>query len=428
MAAQKGTGQGMARTGKLSAVEVAKAKGPSVLHDGGGLYLRVSPAGKKAWVFRFQIDGKRRDMGLGPFPDISLSEARERATVHRKRSQDGKDPLAHRKAEELADRVSAAKGRTFREVAADYIAKNKSGWRSPKSLLQWENTLAAYAFPIFGDLPASAIDTGLVVQALEPIWKIKPETANRVRGRIEAILDSATVQGFRAGPNPAQWRGTLAHILPAPSKVKRRQHLAALPFDEVPGFMAELRGKAATSALALQFAILTAARTGEALGATWGELDLDAKIWSIPADRMKAERDHRVPLSQAALDILSSALPLALQRDGMAVPAAPVFPGHRRALALSNMAMLMLLRRMKRTDITAHGFRSSFRDWASERTAFPRDVVEMALAHAVENKTEAAYRRGDLFEKRRLLMAAWATFCCTAPAAANVVQINAQAG
>jgi integrase len=405
----------MAQIGKLSAVEVAKAKGPAVLHDGGGLYLRISPTSSKAWVFRFQLDGKRRDMGLGPFPDISLSEARRRATDHRNQRRDGIDPLEAKAAQRQAQRLASAKGRTFQECAVEFIEKHRAGWRNAKHRQQWENTLATYVYPTLGELAVSAIDTGLVVQVLDPIWTTKPETASRVRGRIEAVLDAATVRGFRQGPNPAQWKGNLAHILPARSRVRRVEHHAALPFDETPAFLAAVRSRQGMAARALEFAALTAARTGEVLGARWSEIDLPARVWAVPADRMKMEREHRVPLSDAALDVLEKVKPLALTTEGVPNPAAPVFPGPRRALPMSDMTMLMLLRRMKRDDLTTHGFRSTFRDWAAERTSYPREVVEMALAHAIGNKVEAAYRRGDLFEKRRQLMIDWANFCTVEP-------------
>jgi integrase len=414
----------MAHTGKLSAVEVAKAKGPAVLHDGGGLYLRVSPTGSKAWVFRFQLAGKRRDMGLGPFPDISLAEAREKATAHRKQCHEGIDPLDAKAAQQQAQRLSAARGRNFREMAEEFIARNEAAWRNAKHRQQWRNTLATYVYPTLGELPVAAIDAGLVVQVLDPIWAEKPETASRVRGRIEAVLDAATVRGFRQGPNPAQWKGNLAHILPARARVRKVAHHAALPIDDVPAFLAALRGRPGMAAWALEFVIFTAARTGEALGARWGEIDLTAKVWAVPAGRMKAGREHRVPLSDAACAVLEKVRPFALMTDAKPDPAAPVFPGPRRALPMSNMTMLMLLRRMKRADLTAHGFRSTFSDWAAERTAYAREVVEMALAHAVENRVEAAYRRGDLFEKRRRLMADWAHFCETPPATGEVVPLR----
>jgi integrase len=416
----------MARIGKLSAVEVQKVKGPAVLHDGGGLYLRISPAGSKAWVFRFQLDGKRRDMGLGPYPDISLAEARRRATEHRNQRRDGIDPLDAKTAQRQAQRLAIAKGRSFRECAAEFIEKNRAGWRNAKHRQQWENTLETYVYPTLGNLPVSAIDTGLVVQVLDPIWIEKPETAGRVRGRIEAVLDAATVRGFRQGPNPAQWKGNLAHILPPRAKVRKVVHHAALSFGEMPVFLTALRDREGMAARALEFTVLTAARTGEVLGARWREMDMDlaARVWTVPADRMKAGREHRVPLSDAAIAVLEEVRPLALTMDGKPDPEAPVFPGPRRALPMSNMTMLMLLRRMNRGDLTAHGFRSTFSDWAAERTAYPREVVEMALAHAIGNKVEAAYRRGDLFEKRRQLMAAWAEFCGAPQVTGDVVTLR----
>lgn len=414
----------MARTGKLSAIEVTRAKGPAVLHDGGGLYLRVSATGAKSWVFRFQLDGKRRDMGLGPFPDISLAEARAKAAAHRKQRHEGVDPLDAKAAHRQAQRVSVAKGRTFRECAVEYIEKHRAGWRNAKHRQQWENTLATYVYPSLGELPVAEIDPGLVVQTLDPIWATKPETASRVRGRIEAVLDAATVRGFRQGPNPAQWKGNLAHVLPAPAKVRRVEHHAALPIDDMPQFLTALRAREGMAARALEFAILTAARTGEALGARWREIDFDGKIWTVLADRMKAGREHRVPLSDAALAVVNQVRPLALMRDGEPDSTAPVFPGLRRALPLSNMVFLMLLRRIGRGDLTAHGFRSTFSDWAAERAGYPREVVEMALAHAIENRVEAAYRRGDLFQKRRQLMDAWARYCDTVPVDASVVPIS----
>ena len=336
------------------------------------------------------------------------TEARGRATEHRKLRHDGIDPLEAKEAQRQAQRLSAAQGRAFREVAEEFIARNEVGWRNAKHRQQWRNTLATYVYPVLVELSVAAIDSGLVIQVLDPIWTEKPETAGRVRGRIEAVLDAATVRGFRRGPNPAQWKGNLAHILPARARVRKAAHHAALRFDEMPAFLTNLQARSGMAARALEFAIYTAARTGEVLGATWSEVDLDAKVWTIPAERMKAGREHRVPLAGPALMLLEKLRSLALMRNGAPDPAAPIFPGPRRALPMSNMTMLMLLRRMKRDDLTAHGFRSTFSDWAAERTAYPREVVEMALAHAVENKVEAAYRRGDLFEKRRKLMEAWA--------------------
>ena len=403
----------MARTGKLSAVEVAKAKGPAVLHDGGGLYLRVSRTATKSWVFRFQRDGRRRDMGLGPYPDISLAEARAKASSHRKQVHDGIDPLDAKETQRRAERIFLAKDRTFREVAEEFISRNQTSWRNAKHRQQWRNTLQAYVYPVLGDFPVAEIDTGLVVQVLDPIWTEKPETASRVRGRIETVLDAATVRGFRTGSEPGTMEGQSGSYSASAGKVRRVKHHAALPFDDMPEFLAEVRRRPGIAARALEFTILTAARTAEVLGACWREIDWAAKVWTIPGERMKAGREHRVPLTEEALRVLETVRPLALLRNGEPDPAAPLFPGPRRALPLSNMTMLMLLRRMKRKDVTTHGFRSTFSDWAAERTAYPREVVEMALAHAIESKVEAAYRRGDLFAKRRGLMVDWAEFCST---------------
>ncbi len=403
----------MARIGKLKAVEISKAKGPGVLHDGGGLYLRVSGTGAKSWVFRFQIGGKRRDMGLGSYPDISLAEARGLAAEHRKQRHGGIDPLQAKTAQRQAELLAAARDRTFRQCAIEFIDKNRSGWRSAKHRQQWERSLGAYAYPVLGDLPVSAIDMGLVVQALDPIWSDKPETASRVRGRIEAVLDAAIVHGYREGPNPAQWRGNLAHILPSSGKVRRIMHHAALPFDDMPAFLAGLRARAGMAARALEFLIFTAARPSEAAGARWGEIDFKTKMWTIPAERMKAGRAHRVPLSDPALVVLVSIRPLALMQDDTPLPTAPIFFGPKRARPLSTASLLRLLCRMDRGDVTPHGFRSCFRDWCAERTNFPSEVAEMALAHRVADAVERAYRRGDLFEKRRQLMEAWGRFCET---------------
>src|SRR5262249_22980508 len=279
-------------------------------------------------------------MGLGPYPDISLAEARRRATEHRNQRREGIDPLDAKAAQRRAHRLVVAKGRTFRECAVEFVEKNSVGWRNAKHRQQWKNTLATYVYPILGDLPVSEIDTGLILQVLDPLWAKKPEAASRVRGRMEAVLDAATVRGFRQGPNPAQWKGNLAHILPAHAKVRKVVHHAALPFDEIPEFLSILRNRSGMAARALEFAVLTAARTGEVLGARWGEIDLTMKVWTVPVNRMKAGRDHRVPLSDAVLAVLDEVRPLALARDGKPDPAAPVFPGPRRALPMSNMTML----------------------------------------------------------------------------------------
>jgi integrase len=401
----------MARTiGKLTALAVAKAK-PGYLSDGGGLYLRIGEGAAKSWVFRYRVDGKLHEMGLGPQHSVSLAEAREKALAQRKLRLAGSDPIAARKAARMITKLADASTMTFRQCAEAYIASHKAGWRNTKHAAQWPSTLATYVNPIFGDLPVQAIDVGLVMKTLRPIWETKTETASRVRGRIESVIDWATASGHRQGENPARWRGHLENLLPKKTKVRRVEHHAALPYAEIGGFMAELQEEG-IAARALEFAILTAARTGEVIGARWGEINVGDRLWTVPGERMKAGKEHRIPLSDAALAVLE-AMQMVRQAGDF------VFPGGKARRPIGNMAFL-LLRRMGRGDLTVHGFRSSFRDWAAERTRFPAEVAEMALAHTVSDKVEAAYRRGDMFQKRRQLMDAWARFC-TAPAVAGEV-------
>ena len=407
----------MARTGKLTALKTDKVKASGYYGDGGGLFLQVSRYGTKSWVFRFKANGRLREMGLGSLDTYSLAEARERARNCRKLRDEGKDPIEERNAARLAVKLEATKAITFEQCAERHIAAHRAGWRNGKHRDQWSSTLETYVNPIIGALPVQAIDTTLVMKAVEPIWNEKPETASRVRGRIEAILDWATARGFRAGENPARWRGHLDKLLPKKTKVRRIEHHAALPYREIAAFVAELRSQEGIAARALEFAILTAARTGEVIGARWDELDLADRLWTVPAERMKADKEHRVPLSDAAIAILED---LQRVRQGDYV-----FPGGRAGRPISNMAMTMTLRRMGRGELTVHGFRSSFRDWAAERTGFPAEVAEMALAHAVSDKVEAAYRRGDLFQKRRQLMDAWARYCATPAPAGKVVSFAA---
>jgi len=404
----------MPRTvGKLTALTVGRPLKPGMYADGAGLYLQVTGAGAKSWVFRFSLHGKAREMGLGSLSAVSLADARTKAAECRRLRQDGMDPIDARKARREQAALDAAKSLTFKEASARYIASHKAGWRNEKHVTQWENTLATYAEPVIGRLSIQAIDTAVVLKVLEPIWKTKPETASRVRGRIEAILDWAKVRGLRQGENPARWRGHLDHLLPAKAKVRRVKHHAALPYAELPDFIAKLRSQEGVAARALEFTVLTAARTGDTIGAVWDEVNTSDKAWTVPGERMKAGREHRVPLSSRALAIL---------RDDHDLRTSDyVFPGGKANKPLSNMAMTEVLRRMGRGDITVHGFRSTFRDWAAERTNFPSEVVEMALAHAVGDKVEAAYRRGDLFEKRRRLMAEWATYCNTPTAVTRKV-------
>ncbi len=422
---------GMAREiDKLTPAGVRNAKKPGLYGDGAGLYLNVGPTGGKSWLFRYMLNGRAREMGLGPLHTIGLAEARERAQAARKLKLDGMDPLATREAEKQRRAEEAAKAISFKKAAEGYIKAHRPGWRNDKHAWQWQQTLDAHVYPVIGDLSVGSVDTGHVTRILEPIWTTKAETAARVRGRIEVILDFATTHGWRTGANPARWKGHLQNVLPSRAKVAKVEHHAALPWREMGAFMAKLEKQDGTARLALQFIILTAARTNEVIGATWGEMDLatprrvtigrddDGKpivetvggLWTVPGDRMKAGKGHRVPLSGPALDVLHEAAKL---RRGDS-PSDPVFPGGKGATSskgLSNVAMLMLLRRMEHGDLTVHGFRSTFRDWCAEATRYPRELAEAALAHTLDSKTEAAYQRGDLLEKRRRLMADWATFC-----------------
>lgn len=402
----------------LSAVAVTKQKKPGYHGDGGGLYLQVSPAGTKSWIFRFKRHGRSREMGLGSLDALSLAEARDKAAECRRQVLDGLDPIEARNSMRTQNRLEAAKAMTFEECAKAYIGAHRESWKNAKHASQWENTLASYVHPVFGSLPIQSVDTALVMKALEPIWKTKTETATRLRGRVESILDWAKVRGVRSGENPARWKGHLDNLLPARSKVQAVEHHPALPYAEAGAFMHALRDEVGTAARALEFLILTAARTGEVIGATWAEIDLEQKIWTVPPERMKSKREHRVPLSPAAMKVLT-AMHAARRSDY-------VFPGMKPDKPLSNMAMLKLLQRMKRGDLTAHGFRSTFRDWAAERTSYPGEVAEAALAHVVGDKVEAAYRRGDLFEKRRRLMVEWARYCSTVAPSAAVVPIRAE--
>ena len=385
--------------------------------DGGGLYLLVRPTGARFWLFRYKpTGGKMREMGLGPASGqdaVSLADARAKATDLRLMLRSGKDPLEERAkdAAEAAAQAQAAaiRQRTFKEVANALMDAKEAGWRNDKHRKQWRRTLDQFAFPVFGDMPVSEIGTDHIMDVLQPIWQRIPETASRLRGRIEAVLDFAKARKWREGENPAQWRGHLSHLLPAVSKVARVEHHAALPWAEMGAFMKELRQREATSARALEFAILTAARTGEVLGARWCEIDLGKRVWTVPGDRMKAGREHRVPLTSAAVAVLEAMAAVRPKEDPNGE--AFVFPGAKKGSPLSQMAMLILLRRMDRADITAHGFRSTFRDWVAESTAFAGEIAEAALAHVVGDKVEAAYRRGDLFDKRRKLMEAWADYC-----------------
>jgi integrase len=332
----------MARTiNRLSHRKVETLKEPGMHSDGGGLYLQVTQGSdstpRKSWLFRYAVSGRERQMGLGPLSDVPLAEARDRALAARELRRAGKDPITEREAARAEASLVAAKAMSFDDCATAYIAAHRAGWRNLKHAAQWSSTVATYCSPVFGKLPVQHVDVGLVMKAIEPLWATKPETAGRVRGRIERILDWAKVRGFRDGENPARWRGHLDHLLPARGKVRRVKHHAALPYAEIPAFVTALRGRDAVAARALEFAVLTAGRTSEVLGATWSEIDLDARLWTVPAERMKAGREHRVPLGDRTLEILRGMM-AAKQNDH-------IFYGDRRAI-LSNMSLLMLLRRM----------------------------------------------------------------------------------
>ena len=389
---------------KLTARKVETAK-PGKYSDGGNLYLIVSQTGARKWVLRFTWRGRAKEMGLGSAASVLLADAREKAANARRKIAQGLNPIDERKRDDGIP--------TFGEMADDVRQTLSAGFRNEKHKAQWKSTLENYAAP----LRAKAVDTIVtddVLAVLKPIWSTKAETASRVRGRIEKVLDAAKAKGFRGGENPARWRGHLDHLLPKPSKLARGHH-PAMPYEEVAGFIAELRKREASAALALELCILTAARSGEVLGMRWPEIDFDKKIWTVPAERMKAGREHRVPLSPRAVAILRK---LEKVKFGEFV-----FAGQARNKPLSNMAMEMVLRRMKIEDATVHGFRSSFRDWAGNVSNFPREVTETALAHVIGDKAEQAYRRSDALEKRRKLMEAWAGYC-EPKTTANVVQIR----
>lgn len=406
---------------KATALTAAKVKAaaPGRYGDGNGLYLFVRSADARFWVFRYTRAGKMREMGLGRAgaddSAVTLAEARTKAADLTKVVRAGIDPLDQRDIEAALAAAEAQQAAirsiSFRTVTERYLEAHEKTWRNPKHRQQWRNTLDTYANPHFGDLPVGDVGTEHVLAALEPIWRAKPETATRVRGRIESVLDYATAREWRSGENPARWRGHLANLLPARGKVAPVEHHAALPWSQIGDFLPALKAQAGVAAKALLFTILTAARSGEVLGARWGEIDLAAKVWTVPAARMKAHREHRVPLSEAAVTVLAGMATLRTVDSAEAF----VFPGAQPHRPLSIMAMAMVLRRMKHGGLTVHGFRSTFRDWVGEATGTPREVAEAALAHSLADKTEAAYARGDLFAKRRRLMDQWAKFCSQPP-------------
>ncbi len=420
---------------RLSAQKVERQKSKAFLSDGGGLYLRCEGEHSKTWIFRYTTNGKTHDMSLGSVRDFSLAVARTRAAECRRLRADGIDPLSHRNAQRAAQRVSEAKLVTFPTAAERFIAANRSGWRNVKHADQWEATLETYAYPVLRtDMPIQAVDTSLVLKVLEPIWSAIPETANRVRGRIEAIIDAAKARGEYQGENPARWKGHLATLLPKRSKIRKKQNHPALPFARMPEFMSDLRACEGIATAALEFQILTASRPGNVLHLKWSEIERVPAIWLIAGDHMKNEQDHKVPLSRAALDVLDRMEKL---RSGDYV-----FFGAKSGRPLSDAAQSALIDRMNTHNLSGgkekwidpksgrvivpHGFRSTFRTWGSEKTSFAREVLEKALAHTVGDETERAYDRGDLFDKRRKLMDAWARFATSDPAkSADVLRFDA---
>lgn len=398
---------------RLNARSAATIKKLGRHADGGGLYLSISPNGGRRWTFLYRWHGKPTELGFGSARDVTLADARRLA-------EEARALLAKRPAINPKDARKSAVGATFRDCAHRYIAAHETSWRNAKHRAQWKSTLSSYVYPVFGSLPVDAVDTGLVTKVIEPLWSTKPETAGRVRGRIESVLDWAKVNGFRQGENPARWKGHLELVLPKRSKMKRVRHHPALPYDEMPTFMAELREREGQSARALEFLALTAARTEATIGALLSEVDFDEKIWTVPPDRAGTKmmeedaKPRRVPLSDRVIKLLKS-LP---REEGNPF----LFIGANVGKPLSNMAMLELMREM-RPGFVPHGLRSTFKDWCAETTNYPNEVSEAALWHTVADKVEAAYRRGDLFEKRRKMMQAWATFCST-PKASKVVQFS----
>jgi integrase len=404
------------RRDKLTAISIRRKRDPGLYHDGAGLYLQVTEYETQSWIFKFTLKGRARQMGLGSTELISLAEARHKRDDARRLLLDGIDPIEARRSARQAHQLAVVEAVSFKQAAMSYMTANEAGWRNAQHAHQWPDTLSRYVYPVLGALSVQAIDTTLVLKVLEPIWHEKPETASRIRGRIESVLDWAKARGYRTGENPARWRGHLSNLLPSRARVAKVKHHPALPYPQIGTFMVTLRQQKSIAARALEFTILTAARSGEVLGAKWDEIDLAAKVWIVPEDRMKAQRTHRVPLSSAAMSVLNEMSPL--RGGGL------VFPGRDLTRPLGHAALFKLLRQMDRGDVTTNGFRSTFRDWAAECTHHPNEVVEMALAHTVGSKVEAAYRRGDLFEKRRRLMDDWSLWCATLPGAVEHKVVN----
>ncbi len=386
----------------LTVLEVKALKDPGTWWVSRNLYLQIADGGSRSWLFRYMFNGRSREMGLGSCELVTLAEARQKVIEARRLLLEGIDPIEDRRRKRREAALATASAITFRVCAERYIAAHEAGWRNGKHRAQWSATLETYADPVLGELPVASIETAHVMQVLEPIWATKAETASRVRGRIESIWDWAKARGYcNGGENPARWRGHLQKLLPARSKVAPVEHHEALPYDDVPAFMAELHRRDGTAARCLEFTILTWTRSGEARGALWDEVDFEARQWVVPGSRMKAGKDHTVPLSDAAAAVLE-AMPRAGEH---------IFEGARDGRPISDMSMTMVLRRMGRARITVHGFRSAAKDWASETTSHADIVSEMALAHTIPDKVQKAYRRGVLLQKRRRLMADWAKYC-----------------
>lgn len=392
----------MAGIEKLSALKVARVSKPGKYGDGNGLYLQVTKQLVKSWIFRYTIDGRERYMGLGAVHTVGLAEAREEARKARLQLSAGIDPLQARQQALARNRAAKLSNRTFSQCMSEYIASHKESWKSSKHAKQWEATLNSYACPHFGKTNVREVNTALVLKALKPIWKIKTETATRLRERIERVLSWAATSGYREGENPARWHGHLQELLPKPSKLKTVQHHPALAHQQIGDFYRALAAEKGLGARALQLTILTACRTSEVILARWQEIDLDRRVWIIPGERMKRGREHRVPLVPQSITILR-------RLEGQ--DATLVFPGSKEGKSLSNMAMLNVLKRMGRSELTVHGFRSTFRVWGAEQTTYSKEMLELALAHAVGTAVEAAYQRSDLFERRRALMQDWAQYC-----------------
>ncbi len=390
----------MAAPGKLNTLAIHRLTRPGAYTDGGGLYLRIRPGGGREWAFRYKVRGRQHWMGLGPERDITLAEARQKARDGRRLLLEGLDPITVQRA-----RKAGGSGVTFATALDGYLGAHTAGWRNAKHAAQWRATLDAYALPKLGTMPVAKIETADVLAVLAPIWTAKTETASRVRGRIEAVLDHAKAHGWRTGENPARWRGHFDKLLPAKAKLAPVEHHAAVHWRGLPCVLDALSRQGGTSALAVRFAALTAARSGEVRGARWNEMDLDAAVWTVPGPRMKAGKPHRVPLCDAALAILRIMLPLRRRPDDL------VFPGGRVGRPLSDVALAKAMRAAAGPGVTVHGLRSTFADWCAEATSYPRELAEAALAHTLRDKVEAAYQRGDLIERRRELMAAWARFC-----------------